>query len=196
MDSSSSAPAVHGPEPRADGQEPGPRSPPLRPRLLLLAPHRLVPTPAGRAPPPPASRSRLGRLGGGFAAAAGLRPTRPLLSAIVPGPGPEAGLWGRAQCAGTREDAGPSPTADAGQVREALGRGVEREPQRPSPWPCPRRASRPGERSPGAGKSSTRGGTRRCRLWTRCLGEGPVGDLGPGLKNLVTNGVWSCWTPF
>jgi hypothetical protein len=106
---------VHRPEPQADGQDPGWLSLPPYPRLLLLTPHHLVQVPTGHTLLPQASQSHLGRLGGGFAAAAGLRPTRPLLSAIVPGPGPEAGLWGRAQCAGTREDAGPSPTADAGQ---------------------------------------------------------------------------------
>lgn len=66
-----------------------------RPRLLLLAPHCLLRTPAGRAPPPPGSRSRPGRLGGGFAAAAGLRPTPPPLSAIVLGPA-LTGLTGEA----------------------------------------------------------------------------------------------------
>lgn len=62
-------PAVHGPEPRADGQEPGSRSPPPRPRLLLLlvvvvvavARRRPGPTPAGRVAPLPGSWSSPGR---------------------------------------------------------------------------------------------------------------------------------------
>ena len=127
---------VHGPEPLADGQEPGPRSLPPCPRLLLLAPHRLLRAPAGRAPPPLGSRSRPGRLAGGFVAAAGLRPTPPPLSAIVPGPGPDRAHWG-GECAGSAEDAGPSPTADAGQVRTTLGedasRGLSLRPCRAQP---------------------------------------------------------------
>lgn len=69
-------------------------------------------------------------------AAAGLRPTPPPLSAIVPGPGPDRAHWG-GECAGSAEDAGPSPTADAGQVRTTLGedasRGLSLRPCRAQP---------------------------------------------------------------
>ncbi|XP_073649846.1 E3 ubiquitin-protein ligase MARCHF5 [Tursiops truncatus] len=84
-------------------QAPPPRSPPPPPDAR--GPRTAT---AGLAEPPREA-------GWGFAAAAGLRPTPPPLSAIVPGPGPDRAHWG-GECAASDENAGPSPTADAGQV--------------------------------------------------------------------------------
>lgn len=137
-------------------QEPGPRSPPPGPRLLLLAPRRPLRTPAGRAPPSRACQSRAGRLCGGAAGAAGLRPTPPPLSAIVPGPGPERGC-GR----------GPNSPAPRKMPDQALQQMLDRYEQRragngrPPSWACPCWPRGPESTGPGARREFHLPGARR-----------------------------------
>lgn len=145
-----------------------------RPRLLLLAPHCLLRTPAGRAPPPPGSRSRPGRLGGGFAAAAGLRPTPPPLSAIVLGPA-LTGLTGEASAPAPPKMPDQALQQMLDRYGQPLGRTRAADP-RSGPAAPGLGALRSGAQH--AGRSSTAWGPGEGpKVWSQYLREDGAGGL-------------------